>query len=725
MGLENLISQDAFNELSDQEKVKVISNNLGDVAVGVKGLLSAKKLMEMRAVGQDTTALEETLKPADVKVIQAGVNYIKAHPDLFKVDMLLPKKEESKPSSMLQGGGLIFAGLGLEAVTKGKEGKGLLKEGLDKIFVKEAGKVFEQVTEKFAGKEVKALKADDVLKWATMNEDEEIKKLSRKSVKVGDQIFPEVSEHGDANTQSFVVLSKNDKNVLITPIENFEKQGNTWDENVQHALNSEDSKKFVIDMSKKVPLQTSQIETDKNLLAIHTTRERSIKEIIDKGKLFGPSVAIRDIKTAGREQMPFGDYHLVINKKTVDPSKREVMMYTDDIYSPRLITNQKSLNNLKKDLDFGLDIVGGEDPAGREHLEKVQPDVAFVKRITNWLDLDKERNRITSRDNVRANYMGRSIELDMGLKNLLGKEISKEQGNSILIDLKNNGALTDGYKAQTVLEKYSTKEIDPDDAHDFVTFINNEYNNIKVEYFEGKILKPVSIKKEIDTVIVPHNAPAEILESLKNAGKRIISYDNTGLGKTLGEAFREAQEYAFGIAIVPAGLFQSKGLAKDQTVPNKNEVATSTPATKLEVPKPIEPTKRKEATATMWGSSTKRKVTPQYDRNLTLDEMKNDTEARATYYNPTDPNQTRKGTDGTVNGVKIKYGHIASSRRDIPKGTKVYVKELDKTFIVQDRLNGGYSEVKGYNHFDFAVEKGSKEEKLIAKNPKITFKIVK
>ena len=92
-GLGTLLSQPAFNELSNDEKVSVIANNLTDISVGVKALLMAKQLMEMNAKGEDTTSLQDTLKPADIKNIQNAVDYLKANPDFFKLDKNPLKKK--------------------------------------------------------------------------------------------------------------------------------------------------------------------------------------------------------------------------------------------------------------------------------------------------------------------------------------------------------------------------------------------------------------------------------------------------------------------------------------------------------------------------------------------------------------------------------------------------------------------------------------------------------
>jgi spore germination cell wall hydrolase CwlJ-like protein len=102
-GMSRLLEQPAFNELDDAEKIKVLTNNLTDVGVGVRGLLTAKKLIEVRNTKGDAAAaaLEKTLKPADLRNVQNAINYLKANPTFFNIDMNPKIEEKPKKSSML------------------------------------------------------------------------------------------------------------------------------------------------------------------------------------------------------------------------------------------------------------------------------------------------------------------------------------------------------------------------------------------------------------------------------------------------------------------------------------------------------------------------------------------------------------------------------------------------------------------------------------------------
>jgi len=151
-GLETLLTQEKFNELDDTDKVKAISNNLSDVGAGVKALIQAKKLIDLNASDQQDKIEELTkdLKASEMKMIQNAINYLKANPGTFEVDKNpLPEepKKEKKSSSMLEGGGMVLAGLGLSAITKGKGNK-LVTKGIDKVLAKEGTKLAEKAIAK-------------------------------------------------------------------------------------------------------------------------------------------------------------------------------------------------------------------------------------------------------------------------------------------------------------------------------------------------------------------------------------------------------------------------------------------------------------------------------------------------------------------------------------------------------------------------------------------------
>lgn len=118
----------------------------------------------------------------------------------------------------------------------------------------------------------------------------------------------------------------------------------------------------------------------------------------------------------------------------------------------------------------------------------------------------------------------------------------------------------------------------------------------------------------------------------------------------------------------------------------------------------------------------------QYDRDLTVDEMKSsDVEVHTTYYDPLDPAQTRRNPTGEGSaGIYMDWGYIAvqQSKRNstMPHGTKVYIPELNKIFEVADVFNKDY-DIDGLYKIDFPAQ-DVETQRLIANNPKMHFRIV-
>jgi hypothetical protein len=108
---------------------------------------------------------------------------------------------------------------------------------------------------------------------------------------------------------------------------------------------------------------------------------------------------------------------------------------------------------------------------------------------------------------------------------------------------------------------------------------------------------------------------------------------------------------------------------------------------------------------------------------------------KATYYNPTDPNQTKKSGDGIgAFNRKVVFGDVAMGRRVYPKGTLIYIEELKdiKTphgmgvFRVNDKKNKRYN--TNQDNFDIAIPSGIANKKELEQrigNNRMSFRVVK
>lgn len=92
-------------------------------------------------------------------------------------------------------------------------------------------------------------------------------------------------------------------------------------------------------------------------------------------------------------------------------------------------------------------------------------------------------------------------------------------------------------------------------------------------------------------------------------------------------------------------------------------------------------------------------------------------EGEFTSYNPVE-GQTDSTPNIMASGKKVYDGAIATGDRSIPFGTKVYVPELDRVFIVEDRMNKRYmpDQNNGKQFFDIVTATGTKEDVQKSKN---------
>jgi len=89
------------------------------------------------------------------------------------------------------------------------------------------------------------------------------------------------------------------------------------------------------------------------------------------------------------------------------------------------------------------------------------------------------------------------------------------------------------------------------------------------------------------------------------------------------------------------------------------------------------------------------------------------TSGEFTMYNP-HPAQTDSRPREMASGKEIYDGAIAAGDRGIPLGTKVYVPQLDRTFIVEDRMNKRYDDPKKA-YFDIPTYGSTSKESKAAK----------
>lgn len=83
---------------------------------------------------------------------------------------------------------------------------------------------------------------------------------------------------------------------------------------------------------KKVTFNASNVENNKNLLAIHNLNEDKLKGILELGGFPVPSIAITDTSKINHSQ--FGDISVIFSKDTIDPKNKKNEVYDRDVWSP-------------------------------------------------------------------------------------------------------------------------------------------------------------------------------------------------------------------------------------------------------------------------------------------------------------------------------------------------------------------------------------------------------
>ena len=445
-------------------------------------------------------------------------------------------------------------------------------------------------------------------------------------------------------------------------------------------------------------------EESAQLLAIHSTTGDALRNIVKDGKIWGPSVAVFD-KAKAKFPFGFGDYHIVLNKKSINPANKDVIMFTDDVFSPRLITNEFSLNKLKKEFEAGVSLKGGEITEGKAPLT-----MSLAERVTSFIDLKKKREKLGTRKDAQDSYWRMLKEVTANFKELVPDDIRKDFDDYAFVDvaedvisrlskLKTVDAFKDPKGIQTIMKKDYDLNLSTAQAQRFIDSLNTTINNIKVEYFEAKVLRGVNIN-EIDTVLVPHNAPDEIVQLLKANNIRTVRYSDD----SMTDAFSNVAKSAFGIGIIP--FFKSKQEQKDML----DELKAKFSKKQAEVDKAEQYRILEE---TMDRASAK--------------------PAKITVYNPV---ASQTDSDPHMNGFmrKPEFGDVAIGNRDEYEAARAkYFKTKEETFIVIPELkhirtpygNGKFrvsdtmnKRFDGQNKIDVFIPTGEEDlEMLVRKVP--------
>ena len=445
-------------------------------------------------------------------------------------------------------------------------------------------------------------------------------------------------------------------------------------------------------------------EESAQLLAIHSTTGDALRNIVKDGKIWGPSVAVFD-KAKAKFPFGFGDYHIVLNKKSINPANKDVIMFTDDVFSPRLITNEFSLNKLKKEFEAGVSLKGGEITEGKAPLT-----MSLAERVTSFIDLKKKREKLGTRKDAQDSYWRMLKEVTANFKELVPDDIRKDFDDYAFVDvaedvisrlskLKTVDAFKDPKGIQTIMKKDYDLNLSTAQAQRFIDSLNTTINNIKVEYFEAKVLRGVNIN-EIDTVLVPHNAPDEIVQLLKANNIRTVRYSDD----SMTDAFANVAKSAFGIGIIP--FFKSKQEQKDML----DELKAKFSKKQAEVDKAEQYRILEE---TMDRASAK--------------------PAKITVYNPV---ASQTDSDPHTNGFmrKPQFGDVAIGNRDEYEAARAkYFKTKEETFIVIPELkhirtpygNGKFrvsdtmnKRFDGQNKIDVFIPTGEEDlEMLVRKVP--------
>lgn len=321
----------------------------------------------------------------------------------------------------------------------------------------------------------------------------------------------------------------------------------------------------------------------KDLLAVHSTKREAFQSIVKEGKIWGPSVGV--FKKGG-DTIPtksFGDYHFVINKNSVNPKNKEVMFYSSDAFTPRSITDEASLAKVKEMYsEHGVQgSLRGAEFDGR----MLQANVHFTERIKSLPEMRKAADKLTTsnKENFSTFFAAERVKIEETAKLIPSRlrdevlelyggktpssiaEFYDETGTLILHEL---ASMKDGLKNPARLvslmeDQYSTK-ITKEQATGFLDSINNAYNSIKWTYMEAKVLKDLSLAKDVDALIVPRSIADEDLGLLKRSGLKYVFYDGTPA--SLSKAYSKIAKSAFAVGIVgfPNILAQRASALKKQ-----------------------------------------------------------------------------------------------------------------------------------------------------------------
>ena len=445
-------------------------------------------------------------------------------------------------------------------------------------------------------------------------------------------------------------------------------------------------------------------EESAQLLAIHSTTGDALRNIVKDGKIWGPSVAVFD-KAKAKFPFGFGDYHIVLNKKSINPANKDVIMFTDDVFSPRLITNEFSLNKLKKEFEAGVSLKGGEITEGKAPLT-----MSLAERVTSFIDLKKKREKLGTRKDAQDSYWRMLKEVTANFKELVPDDIRKDFDDYAFVDvaedvisrlskLKTVDAFKDPKGIQTIMKKDYDLNLSTAQAQRFIDSLNTTINNIKVEYFEAKVLRGVNIN-EIDTVLVPHNAPDEIVQLLKANNIRTVRYSDD----SMTDAFSNVAKSAFGIGIIP--FFKSKQEQKDMLDKLKAKF------------------------------SKKQAEVDKAEQYRILEETMDRASAKPAKISVYNPVASQTDSDPHMNGFmrKPEFGDVAIGNRDEYEAARAkYFKTKEETFIVIPELkhirtpygNGKFrvsdtmnKRFDGQNKIDVFIPTGEEDlEMLVRKVP--------
>lgn len=557
-----------FATLSDEEKVNEISKLLTDLGSNVRLLLMAKKIQEAKNDG-DKEALKlmaENVPQGKEAELRAAFEYLKTH-DPFEIK--LPenngnnrgqseedkaKKKEGIDSAMKGTGGMLLAGLGLAAVSRGKNTK-LLREAGEQ-FSKEATDVFTKASSKVLGeaeeslislasKQAKTPKERTTVSFAKgilslregerttvtvgnkeikdvtaftskknlyiMDEDEEFVKAQVGKLRKGDVVSNSKSDETDL----FVVLhaDKETKSALIS------KPGellvdNEVEDVVKLLLKDDKTPKYLVSDS----LKFSGVEKTKQsgYLFTHSTKLEEAEKILNTKKIIAPSIAITK-KRLGEIPDAFGDYHFIFKEDSV-LGKKDVFIYSGDAYTPRYVAEEKSLSKFLEDLKTSESLVSSET---------LDPGLSFIKKLSSKDDIDSAMASLISTERARKEMYKRVQKSKDDFVKILGIDFFRTASLNgfdgvytyqvLSSEIAKNLEMKDDKLARLLSEKVLTK-VQPEKVGKLKSSLQSTYNTVRVSYLEAKALKEMKIKEDVVGAIVPASAPKSFLDLLEKRG---------------------------------------------------------------------------------------------------------------------------------------------------------------------------------------------------------------